>query len=165
MYLKYLSARKWEMVLILQNTSGFSCFDKMLWVWRRKTAHMRTKALSVCSILAALMLNTTKSMMPGLPLSLTKQQSQSIVPDPSVTNSYIHIDTPGNKTSKERGIEGQAERWRDIFLLFCFVGGALVIRPPLAFTAANCFATSFPSSLSCQICPWCIIITTLGGNP
>lgn len=74
-------------------------------------------ALSMSSILAAHMLNTAKSMMPAHPLSLTKQQSQSIVPDPSVTNSYIHIDTPGNKTPKERGIEGWTERWRDIFLL------------------------------------------------
>lgn len=61
-------------------------------------------------LFAAYALNRAKSMMPALPLSLTKRQSQSIELDPSVTNSYIHIDTPGNKTPKETGIEGWTER-------------------------------------------------------
>lgn len=72
------------------------------------------------SILAAHALNTAKSMMPAHPLSLTKQQSQCIALDPSVTNSYIYIDAPGNKTPEERGIKLWTERWRDIFLLFFF---------------------------------------------
>lgn len=87
--------------------------------------------LSMSSGLATHTLNRAKSMMPAHPLSLTKQQSQSIVPDPSVTNSYIHIDTLGNKTPKETGMEGWTERWRDIFLLlFLFCLGVLVIRVP-----------------------------------
>lgn len=72
------------------------------------------------SILAAHALNTAKSMMPAHPLSLTKQQSQCIALDPSVTNSYIYIDAPGNKTPEERGIKLWTERWRDIFLFFFF---------------------------------------------
>ena len=110
--------------------------------------------LSVSSVLAAHTLNTAKSMMPAQPLSLTKQQSQSIVPDPSVTNSYIHIDTPGNKTPKERGIEGWTEMEGYISpCLFVSFGGISNQSPPLVFAAANCFATSSPSSLSCQIRP------------
>lgn len=120
-------------VLIIQNTSGFSRWDKMLWAWQRKTAHIHTPGLSLSSVLAAHKLNTAKSMMPAHPLSLTKQQSQSIVPDPSVTNSYIHIDTPGNKTPKERGIEGWTETWRDIFLLlFLFRWGISNQSPPFS---------------------------------
>lgn len=146
----------------------------MLWALNRKTAHISTIGLSMSSILAAHALNTAKSMMPAHPLSLTKQQSQCIALDPSVTNSYIYIDAPGNKTPEERGIKLWTERWRDIFLLFFFLVslGVLAIRAPtpprsplMFFTAANCFATSSPSSLSCQIRPWCIIIATLGGNP
>lgn len=149
----------------------------MLWALNRKTAHISTIGLSMSSILAAHALNTAKSMMPAHPLSLTKQQSQCIVLDPSVTNSYIYIDAPGNKTPKERGIKLWTERWRDIFLFFLFVSlEVLAIRAPapspppprsplMFFTAANCFATSSPNSLSCQIRPWCIIIATLGGNP
>lgn len=102
---------------------------------REKTAHIRTSGLSMSPSLAARALNTAKSMMPAHPLSLTKQQSQSIVPDPSVTNSYIHIDTPGNKAPKERGIEGWTREMEGYISpsLFCFLfGGVLVIRasPP-----------------------------------
>lgn len=102
----------------------------MLRGWDRKTAHIHTMGLSMSSVLAARTLNRAKSMKPVHPLSLTKQQSQSIVLDPSVTNSYIHIDTPGNKTPKETGIEGWTERWRDIFLLLFVRLGVLVIRVP-----------------------------------
>lgn len=102
------------------------------------------------SVLAAHALNRAKSMMPVHPLSLTKQQSQSIVLDPSVTNSYIHIDTPGNKTPKETGIEGWTERWRDIFLLlFLFRLGVLVIGVPPQFLQLQIALPPLPPA----VCP------------
>lgn len=78
-------------------------------------------------------------MISALPLSLTKQQSQSIVLEPSVTNSYIHIDTPGNKTPEERGMGRRTGKWWNIFSFSFFVLlGALVIRrapsPPITTT-------------------------------
>lgn len=87
-------------------------------------------------------LNRAKSMIPAIPLSLTKRQSQSIALDPAVTNSYIHIDTPGKTRHPRR------QAWRDgrrdkgiCFSLLFFVSlawgvgdrgrwGVLVIAPP-----------------------------------
>lgn len=123
-YLKYLSAKVWKIVSILQVTSGLNCWDEMLWAWKKWKRHTYVQWVYLWASFLSHALNTAKSMMPVQPLSLTKQQSQSIVPDSSVTNSYIHINTPGNKIPKESRIEGWTGTWKYIFiLLFLFSWG------------------------------------------
>jgi len=88
----------------------------------------------VSSILVAHTLNTTKSMIPAHPLSLTKQQSQSIVLG-SVCNKFIH---PHHHTRKQgtRGVrrEGWSDGQRDggiyFSVSFCFIGGISNQNPP-----------------------------------
>lgn len=126
-YLKQLSAQTWGIVSILQEASGCR---------RRGAGSKKNKGF---------IYEGPNAVVPAQPL--TKQHSQSIVP---VTNSYIHIDTLGNKTPKEgggRGKEPLTWRWRSASLFHVlFFGGVGNQSLPSVLTAANWFATSSPAA-------------------